>query len=183
MGEPDVSGVVLRAQQGDRAAIEALVRRFMRPAYLVALSVVRVPAEAEDLSQEAVAMAMQQLGQCREPARFAGWLLSNVRNRALNHLSAVKVRQRHADSVVLEEGVAADAERVVLRQQLLAALEVLSPQQREVVLLHDMESWTHPEIAASLGMSEVNSRQVLSVARKALRAKLAELENGVAAHG
>ncbi len=128
-------------------------------------------------------MAMQQLGQCREPARFAGWLLSNVRNRALNHLSAVKVRQRHADSVVLEEGVAADAERVVLRQQLLAALEVLSPQQREVVLLHDMESWTHPEIAASLGMSEVNSRQVLSVARKALRAKLAELENGVAAHG
>ena len=175
MGEPDVSEVVLRAQQGDRRSIELLVRRFLRPAYLTALSVVRVPAEAEDLAQEAVAMAMQQLGSCREPARFAGWLLTNVRNRALNHLAAAKVRQRHADSVLMEEGVAADADRVVMREQLLAALEVLTPQQREVVLLHDMESWTHPEIAASLGMSEVNSRQVLSVARKALRAKLAEL--------
>lgn len=183
MGEPDVSGVVLRAQQGDRQSIELLVRRFLRPAYLTALSVVRVPAEAEDLAQEAVAMAMQQLGSCREPARFAGWLLTNVRNRALNHLAAAKVRQRHADSVLMEEGVAADADRVVMREQLLAALEVLTPQQREVVLLHDMESWTHPEIAASLGMSEVNSRQVLSVARKALRAKLAELENVEVEHG
>lgn len=176
MTEQDVSGVVLRAQQGDRQAVEALVRRFLRPAYLVALSVVRIPVEAEDLAQEAVAMAMQQITSCRDPAKFPGWLMSNVRNRAFNKLESAKVRQRYADGAMKSEGVAGDAERVVLRAQLLAALEVLSPQQREVVLLHDMESWTHPEIAAALGMSEVNSRQVLSVARRALRAKLADLE-------
>ncbi len=183
MAAPLPPEVVLRAQQGDRAAIEALVRRFLRPAYLVALSVVRLPAEAEDLAQESVASAMRQLEACREPARFAGWLLTQVRNRALNQLAARGVRQRHADSVQAAEQGADDLERVVLRQQLLAALEALTAQQREVVLLHDMESWTHAEIATSLGMSEVNSRQVLSVARKALRAKLTELDNGGTGHG
>lgn len=126
-------------------------------------------------------MAMQQLEHCREPARFAGWLMTNVRNRGLNRLSAAKVRQRHADSVMPDEGQDSDATRVALRQSLLAALEVLTPQQREVVLLHDLESWTHGEIAQSLGLTEVNSRQVLSVARRTLRAKLQELEG--APHG
>jgi RNA polymerase sigma-70 factor (ECF subfamily) len=176
MAELDPGEVVVRAQRGDRGALEALVRRYLRPAYLVALAVVRVPAEAEDVAQEAVAMAMQQLETCRDPARFAGWLMANVRNRALNRLAAAKVRLRHADQVRGEEAVAGDAERVVLRQQLLLALEVLTPQQREVVLLHDLEAWTHPEIAAALGLSEVNSRQVLSTARRALRAKLEALE-------
>ena len=176
MAEPEVSEVVLRAQKGDRQAVEALVRRFLRPAYLVALSVVRIPVEAEDLAQEAVAMAMHQLQSCRDPARFAGWLMSNVRNRALNRIEAAKVRQRYADGAMAEERSADDAERVVMREQLLAALEVLTPQQREVVLLHDLESWTHPEIAAALGLTEVNSRQIVSVARRALRAKLSAME-------
>lgn len=180
MAEPEVSEVVLRAQKGERQAVEALVRRYLRPAYLVALSVVRIPVEAEDLAQEAVAMAMQQLDTCRDPARFPGWLMSNVRNRALNRLEAARVRQRYAEGARGDEARAADAERLLLREQLLAALEVLSPQQREVVLLHDLESWTHPEIAAALGLSEVNSRQILSVARRAMRAKLASLDEGVA---
>ncbi len=176
MTEHDPAALVQRAQAGDRQAVEALVRRFLRPAYLVALSVVRVPVEAEDVAQEAMAMAMQQLGTCREPARFAGWLLSNVRNRALNALASTKVRQRFADSAVGEEGAPADAERLGLRVQLLAALEVLTPRQREIVLLHDLESWTHPEIATALGVSEVSSRQILSGARRELRAKLQAME-------
>ncbi len=176
MSEPEPSQVVLRAQRGDRDAVEALVRRYLRPAYLVALSVVRVPVDAEDVAQEAVAMAMQQLESCREPARFPAWLMANVRNRALNKLAATKVRARYADTVLREEGVANDSERLLLREALLAALEVLTPQQREVVLLHDLEGWTHPEIALALGLSEANSRQVLSVSRRALRVALQRTE-------
>ena len=179
MAEPDPGEVVRRAQGGDRQAVEVLVRRFMRPAWLVALSVVKVPVEAEDVAQEAMAMAMQHLGQCREPARFAGWLLSNVRNRALNALASTKVRQRYADSAMKDdEGITGDAERAGLRAQLLAALEVLTPRQREVVLLHDLESWTHPEIADALGISDVSSRQILSGARRQLRDEL----SGAAPH-
>ena len=178
MTELDTSETVLRARGGDRSAVEALVRRFLRPAYLVALSVLRVPADAEDVAQEAVAMAMQQLETCRDPARFSSWLMAGVRNRAFNLLAHGKVKQAFADGVNRQEqAMVADADRLVLRQQLLVALEVLTAQQREVVLLHDLESWTHPEIAMALGLTEVNSRQLLSVARKALRAKLAAMDS------
>lgn len=176
MNPVDVGDLVVRARRGERGAIEALVRRFLRPAYLVALSVVRVPVEAEDVAQEAMAMAMRQLETCREPARFAGWLMSTVRNRALNRVEALRVRAQYADTVVADEAQASEAERVVLRAQLLAALGALTEQQREVVLLHDLEAWTHPEISEATGLSEVNCRQVLSVARKALRKRLAELD-------
>ena len=73
METEDVRECVQRAQRGERAALEALVRRFMRPAYSVALSVVRVPAEAEDLAQESLAMAVGNINACREPERFAGY--------------------------------------------------------------------------------------------------------------
>ena len=52
---------------------------------------------------------------------------------------------------------------------LQTALAELSPAQREVVLLHDMEGWKHREIAERLGLSEVASRQHLFNARRALR--------------
>ena len=58
---------------------------------------------------------------------------------------------------------------MLLRRKLVAALEQLTPVQREVVLLHDLESWTHAEIARALEISEVMSRQHLFVARKAMR--------------
>jgi RNA polymerase sigma factor (sigma-70 family) len=62
-----------------------------------------------------------------------------------------------------------DAARAELADTLQAALSKLTPTQREVVLLHDMDGWTHKDIAESLDMTEVRSRQHLFVARKALR--------------
>lgn len=172
--ECDLSPVVRRAQAGDRVAVEQLVRRFLRPAYLVALSVLRVPVEAEDVAQEAVVMAMQNLSKCKDTTRFAGWLMSTVRNRALNAISARQVRARYAANAVVPEPLESD--RIAMREELLVALEVLPAMQREVVLLHDLESWTHQEISVALGVTEVNSRQMLFLARRALRSRLAQLE-------
>lgn len=103
MTELDTSETVLRARRGDRSAVEALVRRFLRPAYLVALSVLRVPADAEDVAQEAVAMAIQQLEACREPARFFSWLMVGVRNRAFNLVAHRRAKQSFADGVTRQE--------------------------------------------------------------------------------
>jgi DNA-directed RNA polymerase specialized sigma24 family protein len=58
---------------------------------------------------------------------------------------------------------------VLLRRRLVGALGQLGPVQREVVLLHDLESWTHAEISAAIGISEVMSRQHLFVARRVMR--------------
>ncbi len=167
------ANLVARARRGEQSAFEALVRRHLRAAVAVGLSVLREVAEAEDVAQESLVAAWQALDDCRDPDRFAGWLLTIVRNRARNRLAAGKVRAAHADTV-LEPEAADDLERVGERQRLLAALETLSQVQREVVLLHDLEAWTHAEIAASLGLTEVNCRQHLFVARRALRTVLGQ---------
>jgi len=161
--------LVIRARRGDAPAREALVRRYLRPAYAVALSVVRNVADAEDLAQDALVAALGRLDQCREPERFAGWLFQGVRNRALNQIEQRRVRGVHQDGVRRGEPVEPSVAPVLLRRTLLAALERLGPVQREVVLLHDLEAWTHAEIGAALGISEVMSRQHLFVARKAMR--------------
>lgn len=161
--------LVERARRGDAAAREALVRRYLRPAYAVALAIARNVADAEDLAQEALVAALERLDQCRDPARFAAWLLQGVRNRALNQLEQRRTRATLRDAVPRGESEEPRARDVVLRLRLLSALERLTPAQREVVLLHDLESWTHGEIAGALGISEVMSRQHLFVARRAMR--------------
>lgn len=170
--QSDDRTLIARARQGEAGAFEALVRRHLRAAISVGLSVLRNVADAEDIAQEAMVTAFASLDSCRDPDRFAGWLLTIVRNKALNHLAQRREIEARADT-----GSPGDVERVIARQQLLAGLSRLSEVQREVVLLHDLESWTHAEIATALDLSEVNSRQHLFVARKAMREFFAEVDH------
>jgi RNA polymerase sigma-70 factor (ECF subfamily) len=166
--------LVARARRGDFGAREALVRRFLRPAYAVALSLTRNVADAEDVAQESLVTAMVRLDQCRDPERFAGWLFQGVRNRALSQVEQRRVRREILEEVPQGEWVEASVPPVLLRRRLTRALEQLTQAQREVVLLHDLESWTHAEIASALEISEVMSRQHLFVARRAMRELLGD---------
>ena len=167
MNEQVLTDTVLAARDGDRDAQAALVQVFLRPAYAVALGVLRNVADAEDVAQEALLVALGALDQCRDPARFAAWLLQLVRHRALNHIHQRDNRARLLRKLPIAPDVAPAP--LAARQRLLAALEVLNPAQREVVLLHDLQDWTHAEIAAALDISETMSRQHLFVARRAMR--------------
>lgn len=171
--EVETAALVVRAQNGDPDAFQALVRAYLRPAFSVALAVVGRPADAEDVAQDALLLAFERLETCREPARFAGWLLQIVRNQARNWLDRRRLRDVPARHVVVEQ-VHGDPQpdASAFREHLLQALAVLSPVQREVVMLHDLEGWTHPEIAAALGMSETMSRQHLFLARRRMREQL-----------
>jgi RNA polymerase sigma-70 factor (ECF subfamily) len=167
--------LVRRAKGGDASAFDALARAFLRPAYAVALAVVGRPADAEDLAQEAVVTALERIDTCRHPERFGAWLLQGARNRARNWLEHRRLADVPAAEVeVADAGHAGDGERGTLRRQLLAALEAVTAVQREVVLLHDLEGWTHAEIAAALEISEVSSRQHLFNARRTLRVRLGD---------
>lgn len=169
-----VAALVVRARDGDAAASEELVRGFLRPAYAVALSVVGRTSDAEDVAQDAVLIAFEKLDTCRDPARFAGWLLQIVRNQARNFLDRRRLRDVPADPDVREQVSSSRTDEATTRRRLMNALSTLSAAQREVVLLHDLEGWTHPEISAALGMSEVMSRQHLFQAHRELRSQLGE---------
>ncbi len=165
---------VRRAQRGETSAFDALARAFLRPAYAVALAVVQRPADAEDVAQEAVVTALERIDTCRQPERFGAWLFQSVRNRARNWVAQRNLVDVAHEATMPDRGPADAPEQGTLRRQLLDALQVVTDVQREVVLLHDLEGWTHAEIAVALDLSEVGSRQHLFNARRALRQHLGD---------
>ena len=177
--------LVRKAQAGDSQAFGVLVSRYMRAAYAVSLSVTSRHDDAEDAAQDAFVVALARLDDCRNPDRFAGWLLTIVRNRARNLVRREVLR----DTDVLPETAASrgrtpekEAEHAELKERLENALRRLPEIQREIVLLHDLEGWRHREIADRLGIPSGTVRSHLHFARKFLR-RDADLAQVAAEHG
>ena len=180
MDETD-SELVYLVRRGDRRAASRLVERYLRACRAVALAVTGDEADADDVSQEAMVVAVTRIAECRDPARFGGWLLQIVRNRARNLARSPATRR----AVPLDErepspapSPVAEVERRELRDRLLGALAEIPERHREVILLHDLEGWKHREIGERLGLPEGTVRSHLHHARRRLRRILGEGDTG-----
>src|SRR5262245_39395040 len=83
----EVGVLVRRAQAGDRAAFGELVVRFQGAVYASALTRMRDPQEAQELTQEVFVHAMRKIAQLRDPRCFAGWLRRITARMAINRLT------------------------------------------------------------------------------------------------
>jgi RNA polymerase sigma-70 factor, ECF subfamily len=174
--------VVARVLAGEPALFEVVVRRHFRACFAVAYARVGDADEAEDVCQDALLRAYDRLADCRDPGRFAHWLLRIVRNLALRRIAYRNVRRavglerasQQAGGSTPED----DVRRGELRRTLERALGRLRPIQREVVLLFDHDGFAHREIAERLDISETMSRRHLSDARAQLRRMLAAYRAG-----
>lgn len=178
MAETDAE-LVVAVRRGDREAAGRLAERYLRATRAVALSILHDIPSAEDASQDAFVYAIARINDCRDPARFGAWLLKIVRNRSRNALRDQKRGrmvsiEKHAQPS-LEPWPDRQAERVEIRDRLLAALQHLSEDRRAVILLHDLEGWTHEAIATHLELPPGTVRSHLHYARKQLRALLQDL--------
>lgn len=186
------AALVRRARDGESEAFGQLVRRHLNAVRTVALAVSGNATDAEDVCQDAFAAALRRINYCRPEEKFRPWLLAIARNRALDIRRRARVRAVESLDAV-EEQVDADgalsgrhdpaplraAERADLRGHLAAAIATLTDVRREVLLLHDVDDWTHQEIAAHLGLAEGTVRSHLFWARRDLRARLSpELQRG-----
>jgi len=176
--QPDAA-LVARVREGDAAAFEVLMRRHFRMAFLVALAQLGERADAEDVCQDAFVRCWERIDECRNPERVSAWIATVVRNAAHNRRDYLRVREsapiEAAAKVAFGSRGHRSLERAELRTFLTQALGQLSPVQREVVLLHDLEGWKHAAIASRLDFSEAMSRRHLSDARKRLRELLPDL--------
>jgi len=180
------AALVARTRAGDAAAFDELVRRHLGAAHAVALSVLGVREDAEDACQDAFVRALRHLDGCDPPEKFRPWLLAIVRNRALD----LHRRARRRDTEALADGEGAEvpapgatplrlAERAELRTRLAGAIRRLTESQRQVLVLHEIEGWSHPEIGTVMGIDAGTSRAHLFAARRALRRLLSvELHPG-----
>ena len=168
---PDDSELVLRARRGEELALSMLIERYQKSAYALALSVTGRHEDAEDAAQESFLVALNQLDDCRDPERFAGWFMTIVRNRSRNLIRRESLRQTSdvpqgtRSRIPTPDKIAETSE---LRETLQQAIAELPEIQQEVVLLHDLEGWKHREIAERLGIPSGTVRSHLHIARKAL---------------
>ncbi len=178
---PDTRGqereLVLAAQSGDGEAFAGLVRMHQHRAYAVARSVAYTHEDAEDAVQEGFLHAYRALHRFRPEQPFGAWLHRIVANAALD----IGRRRRVRDADALTESISSpfrdpgvDDE---LRRRLVDGLKELNPRQRSVIVLHDVEGFTHGEIGGMLGIPEGTARSDLHHARAALRRLLGNLRN------
>jgi RNA polymerase sigma-70 factor (ECF subfamily) len=169
--------LVLAAQRGSRAAFAELVQLHERRAYAVARAITATHEDAEDAVQEGFLHAYRALDRFRPEQSFGAWLHRIVANAALD----IGRRRRVRDADTLSESVSLPfrdpAEDEELRRRLLAGLDELSQRQRAVIVLHDVEGFTHGEIGGMLGIPEGTARSDLHHARAALRRLLSDLRS------
>jgi RNA polymerase sigma-70 factor (ECF subfamily) len=167
--------IILAAQRGDRDAFAELVRLHQRRAYAVARAITATHEDAEDAVQEGFLHAYRALDRFRPEQAFGAWLHRIVANAALD----IGRRRRVRDADALSDSVALPfrdpAEQDELRRRLAAGLDELSQRQRAVIVLHDVEGFTHGEIGGMLGIPEGTARSDLHHARAALRRTLGDL--------
>ena len=166
-------GTVRRAQDGDRAAYGALVHHYQDRVYRYVLRLTGSHDEALELTQEAFIKAWEALPVWRPEAQFHTWLFRIASNAAMDTLRRRKV----VDFVPLPEDYDAPAEtpspeaQLDTKQQLRAldaALARLTPEQREMILLREVEGLSYEEISAALGIHEGTVKSRLARARVAL---------------
>jgi len=167
--------LVLAAQRGSSDAFAALVRLHERRAYAVARGITATHEDAEDAVQEGFLHAYRALARFRPEQAFGAWLYRIVANAALDIGRRRKVRDTDAlpDTVALPFRDPAESDE--LRRRLGEGLAELTERQRAVLVLHDVEGFTHGEIGQMLGMPEGTARSDLHHARAALRRALSDL--------
>ena len=166
---------------GDPEAFEVLYNMHKRRVYSLCLRMVRDPAEAEDLSQEAFMQLFRKIGTFRGDSAFSTWMhrltvniiLMRIRKKGLDQVPLEQDRDDGQDLPPKEYGTEdIDLLGLVDRITLERAIAALPKGYRTVFVLHDIEGYEHNEIARIMGFSVGNSKSQLFKARLKLRSLL-----------
>jgi RNA polymerase sigma-70 factor, ECF subfamily len=157
------TALVEAAKRGDDKAFEALVRRYRKRIYALALHMTRSASEADDIAQEVFLKAYRALPQFEGRSQFFTWVYRMAVNRSLN---AKRDRARRGEDTIddprLELAVAVDARgnparEAELRQmysRLLRALDQLPIEMRTTVILVSLQGMSHGEASVIQKVSD-----------------------------
>ena len=180
----DSEALIRRCQQGDRLAIEVLIRRYQNYVYRLCYLVMRSEQDAEDMTQETFIRAFRALPrfEIRKGTSFEAWLyriaVNACRSRMRRKWYQVLPWPDPAPQLVAE--LEEQPDRVLIqgerRDQMLAAIECLGEKHRLVVILRYYAGLSNEEIARTLGIPSGTVRSRLHIARHRLRDLLTKQE-------
>jgi RNA polymerase sigma-70 factor, ECF subfamily len=176
-GGTEEQALINRVLDGDRAAARALYDAHVQRVHRLVFRLCGDEDLTHDLTQDVFIRAFEQLPRFRGEAALSTWLHRIAVSVTLNALRKVRRLQTREQS--LDGAAAVPDERLPvsdpdLRDRLTRAIEALSPAARASVILHDIEGYTHVEIAAMLGIAVGTSKARLFDARVRLRQALAD---------
>ena len=168
--DPAIAQAVTRAKSGDKDAIRFLYLRYKDNVYGYVLSILRDAHEAEDVTQTVFIKLISAIHRY-EPRQvpFTAWILKVARNVALDSL---RQRRPVPCEEVIESSRAADDSSHDRRWGLQQALETLTEEHREVVVLRHLVGLSPGEIADRMGRTESSIHGLHHRARLALRREL-----------
>jgi len=166
------------AAAGDRRAHEAIYRNYQRPVYSLIRRLIARPAVADELFQEVFVEILRSIGGYAGEGSFSGWVRTIAVNKCLMHLRSpwnrsllwldAETPESSTLRTLADHGPRADAQ-IAAQADLERAFQMLSPLTRTVVWLHDVEGYTHTEIARALGRTTAFSKSQLARAHQRLR--------------
>ncbi|GAB4133377.1 MAG: RNA polymerase sigma factor [Bacteroidia bacterium] len=165
----------------ERVCQEALYKRFYGKMMGVCLRYAKSRDEAKDMLQEGFIKVFTSIRNYAGKGSFEGWVRRIVVNTAVDHLRRNKHEYMIVSTVVAREGDFPDYSEEVeednllndlSEEQILSAIQQLSPAYRTVFNLYVMENMQHREIAEQLGISEGTSKSNLAKARYQLKKNL-----------
>jgi RNA polymerase sigma-70 factor (ECF subfamily) len=166
--------------QSGQLDVAALVSEYAALLYRVALSIVRQPAEAEDIVQETFIRLLQNSGQWKELREPRPWLVRIAWNLAIDRTRRVRPEQMDEATAVALVARELSAEDALVQARnltcVLAQVDRLPKLEREVLLLSAFDELTNAEIAAVLRRSESSVRSILFRARAHLQERISALE-------
>ncbi len=175
------SALVDAARAGDQRAFEALVRRYRKRIFALALHIIGSSSEADDITQEVFLKAYRALPAFEGRSQFFTWVYRMTVNRSLNARRDRARRGEDGDDPRLDLAVAVDARSnpgraTELRHsyaRLLRALDSLPIDMRTTVILVSLQGMSHGEVAVVQSVSEGTIAWRMHEARRRLHEAMA----------
>lgn len=180
MTDPDDQELLDRARNGDPAAFDTIVDLFERRVFAVALRIVRHHEDARDVTQEVFVTALRALKGFRGDAQLSTWFHRVAVNASLD-LVRKRRRRDHSSTDELAEhpssdpGPEAEAIESVRAREVHRALGLIPPDQRALIVLHDLQGLDYAECAEALEIPLGTVKSRLHRARLALARQLGHL--------
>lgn len=167
--QPPMESILQNCLNGDQKAYKAVYDAFSKAMFSVAMRILNNREEAEEVLQDAFIAAFGKLKELQDVNSFGSWLKKITINRSLDQLRKRKLVFETVNDIDLADiGEEPEAERPYTVEIIIAALQELDDAYRVVFTLHLFENYSHRMISEKLGISESNSKAILSRAKRKL---------------